>query len=376
MTPVEELVPGEHAAIGEMIRLLREQLTKRYLVRNRSVLRDAHPKHHGLVEASFIVDPDCPVELRHGLFSDPGRRRRAVIRFSNSHPIVNHDLQSDLRGIAIKLPDVQGSLLGEAGHDFVMATGEAFFGRDAVDFVEFVPASESTLKTVWYFLRRCRIRGGLQLWRANTSAASPLDAEYFSQTPYRLGPHCVKYQVRPAASRNRTHDPWYLKGAARRAVGMLARVVGWVGGPRATRFLPGFDALRESLASDLERSAVTLEFLVQRWPDLSTLPLWAIEDATRTWDAPWVRVATIEVHRQQDIPVGDEVERMTFTPWRALPAHQPLGSINRARLAIYREMSAFRNSHNLARVPVAAATGPDPSSVMVSGAASRRPRCP
>jgi hypothetical protein len=107
------------------------------------------------------------------------------------------------------------------------------------------------------------------------------------------------------------------------------------------------DAVRRALMRDLAAGQVTFEFLIQRWPDLGTLPTWAIEDASRTWPAPWVKVATIEILQQCDIADRDaEAERMTFSPWHARRAHQPLGSINRARLAIYRTMSAFRNAHN------------------------------
>jgi hypothetical protein len=85
---------------------------------------------------------------------------------------------------------------------------------------------------------------------------------------------------------------------------------------------------------------------VQRWPDLSKLPVWAIENATRRWEGRWVRVARIVIPEgQHDVGTEENLrkaERMNFTPWRVLPEHQPLGSVNRARFEIYRAMSAFR----------------------------------
>jgi hypothetical protein len=303
------------------------------------------------VKTSFIVDPDCPVELRHGLFRVPGKRFDALIRFSSGHPIVKHDLDMDLRGIAIKLsagwsPEGTGSLLGDTDHDFVMATGEGFFGKDAVDFVDFPAASDKAWKTFMYFARGFRLRAWLQLLAALKCPRSPLDVDYFSQTPYRLGPYCVKYHVRPSKPRRAKGDPWVLRFGVRHILGLTAKLLGVVS-KRAPRWVPGFDALRASLERDLADNSVTLEFLVQRWPDLTWLPVWAIEDATRRWSAQWKKVATIEVARQTDIPSRDaEAEHIAFTPWRAFPEHQPLGSINRARLAIYREMSAFRHRLN------------------------------
>jgi hypothetical protein len=338
--PVEQVPPGEHAAIDRMIAALEEQIRKHYP--DTPALRDAHPKHHGLVNASFVVDTECPIELRHGLFQ-AGARFDAQIRFSNGQPIVTHDLKVDLRGIAIKLSGVEEeSLLRDRHQDFLLATGEAFFGTNAVDFVDFPRASESTLKSVWYFLGGLRLRGGWQLVKAFRCPASPLALTYFSQTPYRLGPHCVKYQVRPSKPRASTGDPWYLKPIVRHLLGLRVTL-----GDAAGR-VPGRDALRESLARDLEREPVTLDFLIQRWPDLDRLPVWAIEDATRRWaGAPWVKAATVEIHQQTNISSRDaQAERMSFSPGRAGPSHQPLGSINRARLAIYSAMAAFRNSLN------------------------------
>ena len=341
--PVEEMLPGEHRAITLMIATLQDQIRERYA--GKTALRDAHPKHHGLVTATFSVDRECPAELRHGVFSTPGRYA-AVIRYSNGHPEVDHDLASDIRGMALHVSTPNASLLGDMAQDFVLSTGEAFFGTNAVDYVDFPAASVSPPKVLRYFIGGRRWRGGWQLIKGRTNPASPLVADYFSQTPYRLGPHCVKYQVRPAATVP-SNRPWYLKRRVRFVLGWRVFVAGLFRGREAVRGIPEFNALRDSLARDLAHGSVTLEFLVQRWPDLSTLPVWAIEDATRVWNAPWIKVATIEVHQQADIPSRDrQAEQMNVSPWRAYPEHQPLGSINRARLAIYREMSAFRTRLN------------------------------
>jgi hypothetical protein len=341
-TAVEEVPAGEAAAIQRMIEELERQLTERYLQKGELVRRDAHPKILGLVRARFVVSPDCPLELRHGLFSEPGRAFKAEIRFSNGHPVMQHDLAFDVRGMAVKLPEVAGDFTEEPGHDFVMATAEAFFAINTVDYVDFPAASVSPLKTMWYFLRKFRrYRAGVRLIQSMTVPASPLDIGYFSQTPYRLGPHCVKFHARPVAVRSAGRDPWYTRPIVRHLLGAVATI----GIPLPSWIPP--DAVRRALIRDLAASAVTFELFVQRWSDLGNLPRWAIEDASKTWPAPWVKIATIEILRQCGIAERDaEAERMTFSPWHALQAHQPLGSINRARLAVYRTMSAFRNHHN------------------------------
>ncbi len=354
--PVEEVPPGENAAIAGMVETLKEQLTKRYP--QGVIRRDAHPKHYGLVTATFIVDEKIPVALRHGLFREPGTAFSARIRFSNGHPIVGHDLVHDLRGFAMKvllgpqrpddpIPFLDDEATGLATHDFVMATGEAFFGRDAVDFVDFLPASEHWWTVPFYFVRKFprRLRGGWQMLSAQSCPRSPLDAYFFSQTPYRLGPHCVKYQVRRLEPRRVKRDPWYRWFGVRHLLASIVTPIGMVLRSVARR-LPGFDVLRSSLQRDLHDEGATLEFLVQRWPDLSRLPVWAIENATRRWEGRWERVARIEIPAgQPEVGTAENLqtaERLNFTPWRAWPEHQPLGSVNRARLEIYKAISAFR----------------------------------
>jgi hypothetical protein len=341
--PVEHVLPGEAEAIVHMTEVLQKQLTERY--KKPMMRRDAHPKHHGLVNATFIVDPARPAELRHGLFENAARFP-ALIRYSNGQPVVGHDLAGDIRGMAIHLE--RRSFIDSHAHDFILATGEAFFATDAVDYRGFPEASEHKWTMFGYFISGFRrLRCGWQLLKAFKKPTSPLVAEYFSQTPYLLGPHCVKYLVRPVYPLPSTGDyPCYLKPVVRHVLSAMTFVAGIVR-PKALQRIPGFDALRKSLEIDLAERPVMLEFLVQRWPDLSTLPEWAIEDASRVWDLPWTRVATIEVHRQTDIRDRDKTaEHMNFNIWRTSAEHQPLGSINRARLAIYLVMSKFRNDFN------------------------------
>ena len=99
----------------------------------RPVRRGQHPKQHGAVRAEFIVEPDVPADLRHGLFSHP-RTYPAWIRFSNGSQ--DDDAKVDIPGMAIKLMEVDGRkvLEGEKDdrtQDFVLMDLPVFFSRDA-----------------------------------------------------------------------------------------------------------------------------------------------------------------------------------------------------------------------------------------------------
>lgn len=106
--------------------------------------------------------------------------------------------------------------------------------------------------------------------------------------------------------------------------------------------------LGEALAEQLKAGDVAMDFLVQVQADPATMP---VEDSLVLWDeekAPFRKVATLRIPKQD---LGDDRgralgETLAFTPWHSLPEHRPLGSINRARRAIYEAVSEFRRSRN------------------------------
>jgi hypothetical protein len=73
-----------------------------------------------------------------------------------------------------------------------------------------------------------------------------------------------------------------------------------------------------------------------------------VEDPTVEWTGPWQKVATIQIPAQNfDTPDQQAFgENLSFTPWHSLPAHRPLGGINRARKEIYRAISKQRHDLN------------------------------
>ncbi|MBV1860398.1 MAG: hypothetical protein KUG77_18440, partial [Nannocystaceae bacterium] len=101
----------------------------------------------------------------------------------------------------------------------------------------------------------------------------------------------------------------------------------------------------------LEAGDVCFAFGVQRQTDPQRMP---IEDASIEWSAsesPFIPVARI-VFSQQDFASEEQAttcQHLSFTPWHALPAHRPLGSLNRARKTAYASISSVR--HGLNGVP-------------------------
>ncbi len=293
--------------------------------------RDAHPKHHAVLRARFTVADDVPSELRHGLFAAPASYP-AWIRFSNGSPSPQPDRRRDQRGMAIKLLDVPGEKVLAAERDaltqdFILSSNPRFFIRSVSDYVDFTRAAtkKPSFRVLSYFFRGAPWRWRIHELRALIESLQRTDdvlaMRYWSQTPYRLGPHVVKYSARPVKRGNAPSPE----------------------GPRSSP-----DFLRETLAARLAMEAAEFEFLVQKRTDPSSMP---IEDATIEWDegrAPFARVATvvIPVQRFESAAQMRLAEQISYTPWHTLPEHEPLGGINRTRRVVYEAVSRVRHELN------------------------------
>ena len=288
-------------------------------------LRGQHPKGHGVVWAELTVAPDLPESLQIGVFKEPGKTFPAWIRFSNAR--VADDTQPGMHGMAIKLMGVEGEKVLEdessaTTQDFVLGDHPVFFIRNAQDFAHFFEVlaqapNKLPLKFIFpganplkWHIHEAMIMKDLQ----SIKIANLLAVEYWSQTPYQFGPDVIKFAVKPTS-----------------------QIGGTIGKTP--------DYLRSAMVDYLKKNDATFDFLIQQQANPDKMP---IDDPTIKWnekDAPFQKVATIRIPRQvfdtpEQLKFG---ENLSFTPWHSLPEHQPLGSINLARKAIYRSLSEVRH---------------------------------
>jgi hypothetical protein len=252
---------------------------------------------------------------------------------------VQPDARRDQRGMAIKLLNVPGHKIldderDEQTQDFVLASFPRFFISSVDHYVAFSRAAAKTpaLRLFEYYFARLpwRLHEFKALMASLQPASNVLALRYWSQTPYRLGPHAVKYSARSTAV-----DP-----AAKNAASSSP------------------DFLREVMVAQLRDRPATFEFMVQRH-----VGGMSIEDSTVEWDearAPFRRVATITIPPQdfQSPAQMTLAEQISYTPWHALPEHAPLGGVNRVRRVIYERISRLR--HELNGVPRREPTSLDP----------------
>lgn len=330
----ESVSPGEEALDREIAALSVAVLKKERAAIAGVMTRDVHAKAHGCVRAEFTVDPGLPADLREGVFAEPGRTYAAWIRFSNGSSKIQPDKKADARGMAIKLMGVAGDKLmdGEkkAGtQDFLLITHDAFFVKDGKDYADFFRRLERGSNPAWFFFGRLpwrwkEFRAASKLVSRGKAMTDPLQGPYFSATPYLLGERSVvKYSARPCAPRP----------------------------PRPNALSGSPDYLRLNMARSLdpkEGAPACLRFLVQRRTEPAAMP---VEDSRVPWDearSPFIPVATITIPAQS-FDGGKHArfcENLSFTPWHSLPAHRPLGGINRTRKAVYEAVSAFRHEAN------------------------------
>lgn len=295
--------------------------------------RDTHAKMYGVVKAEFIINEQLPPELAVGLFRQ-AHTYQAWIRFSNQDTGSKPDIARDIRGMAIKLMQVRNKKLIDSEqamapeepdkphycltHDFILINPTMFIAKNPAQFNGMLKAMTGSLwHKLIFFSSHPRL-----VWNLITSMvsiANPLQTRYHSTVPYMLGRRAVKYAAIPVIT-----------------------------APDLIPLEPDDNYLRTVMQAQLKRGDTYFDFCVQMQTNNEDMP---IENPQITWsekDAPFQKVATIRILKQDfDDAAHDRFgENLSFNPWRALPEHRPLGSINRARRAVYQALTQFRHEAN------------------------------
>jgi len=304
--------------------------------------RDVHAKTHGCVKATFHVLENLDPKYRQGIFANPGEYE-AWIRYSSGNTLVLKDSIKDARGMAIKLMGVPGrKLLEDAGvphaetQDFVMMNATQFFILNLPEYLVFTQyLGEGS--NYGYFLGGFTPDLPAKNWSKmfnfsnyhpremmlamNTLKPPPdslLNTQFYSVSAYKLGnENVVKYSMRPCSD---------AKAA------------------EVDRSQPNF--LRDEMTAHLKDRDACFEFLVQLQVPGKNMP---VEDTTVEWsesDSPFIPVARIEIKKQSFVENQETCESLSYNPWHSLPAHQPLGVMNRIRKSLYLGVSRYRRGMN------------------------------
>ncbi|MFW5444440.1 MAG: catalase family protein [Methylococcaceae bacterium] len=349
----------EAEQIKEISDLTIDLLDKRYPPPDK-ILRGVHPKSHGCVKATFEITEDIDLQHQVGLFSSPGEKYDAIIRFSNASarlgPDINENGEHGSRGMAIKVFNLIGDVLlednGAKNQDFLMINQPVFAFANTEDYLrltriidknndnptaffsplklnapktteqqkqqilDYIKAENISEEDIKRIFTTFKIVQGIQA----TATANPLNIQYFSAAPFLFGADKVmKFSVKPLQQVNPVELPEN----------------------------PSADYLQNALTESMSQNqTIEFDFMVQLRNDENMM----IENASSLWDEdrfPFIKLAKIKISTPQtDITAMESTghcEALEFTPWHSLTDHQPIGSINRLRKSVYQASAAHRN---------------------------------
>ncbi|MFF7706614.1 catalase family protein [Pseudomonas sp. NPDC007930] len=330
----QEVIPPGEAAMTQSIIQTAIRIVDQHRDNTR-YLRDAHAKAHGCVQAEVSVAAGLPAPLRQGVFSEPGKTWQAWMRLSNGNAYPQFDNLQDARGMALKLLEVPGTQLmpsqqARREQDFVMFNHPNFFVSDVAEYQQNFAAQAAGKKVLAFFPgwdpRTWQVRHLLIALQTLADApASPVEASYYSVSPYKYGSANAKFRVVPEPSACPSYSL-----------------------PAQNRDEPNFlrAALYQQLSADRVPACFALQ--VQLQDARRYMPL---EDTSVLWkesDSAFQTVAHIRVPAQDfDTPAQNlACDNLSFSPWHGIDAHRPVGGINRLRRAVYDAVSEYRHARN------------------------------
>ncbi len=333
---LERPFPGEEELVRRIVGAM-ESANRQVAAKHRHGLRDAHAKSHGVLAGELRIEPDLPEHLAQGLFAAP-RSHPVIVRFSTSPGDLRTDRVPAPRGMAIKVIGVDGPRAvddGAATQDFLLVNHPTLPFGTVGAYVKLQKVLERQHRQSDLRQRSTRLvarvltRLRFPLPRIAEVLATPnhhvLGETFHSMAALRYGDHVAKISAAPLSEEVRA-----LTG---RPVGRRA----------------GDSALRDLVADFFAHHSAEYEVRAQLCVDVDRMP---IEDASVLWPeelSPHHRVAVLHLPAQDAYSdarrrYADDV--LSFSPWHALEAHRPLGSIMRSRRVAYPRSSDFRHTVN------------------------------
>ncbi|NQY01614.1 MAG: lysine-epsilon oxidase, partial [Flavobacteriaceae bacterium] len=272
-------------------------------------------KQHGIAYGDFVINKDIPKKFKKGIFA--GSSYKSIVRFSSDTGPTSPDLHTTM-GVGLKLFGVEGKkLFGEGTNaDFIFQNIDRFFASDAQQMCAFTTSGVIDSDYSSYINKHPNVASILMAMQKEE--ASCLSASYWAILPFKLGDsHIVKYRLVP--------DGTY-KGAP----------------------FDDDNYLKLDLEKRLRNSDATFRFEIQLRTNKKTMPL---DDAQVVWstdESPYVCIAKLHLPQQDVTAIGQAKfgSSLSFNIWRTLEAHEPLGSIAKARKEVYAASAQVRNQAN------------------------------
>ncbi len=328
------------------------------------ILRDAHPKGHQCVNASFNVQSNSI--FPEGSFLGSPANHNSVVRYSSASNTPQIDSIKDVRGGAIKVS------VGEQTHDFVMLTSQTFPTDNSEQFTNLVKvarasnciniipdnedSSEGFLGSIFgpiydfnlrvFSVAQCIgdselsildlpgiVGAGIRFVDLQNSSEieSVFDKSFFGVAPFSYNDNVFKFEMTKSVCSSEN--------------------------PESLGLTTNEETADRGLENNIQRvlSAGNACYdlnIINRPSDLTHKQ--AIETHTKTWDdmshqtLDRTKVASVVISQLDNSNNMDAVscDDMQFSPGNTLDNIKPLGSLNRARSIVYKSLSDFRKETN------------------------------
>jgi hypothetical protein len=303
------------------------------------MVRGFHAKEHACLKGEVTINSSQALELHQGVFSKPGKKYEALIRFSNAKGVSTKDFKPDLRGMAVKFLGVEGERLDPSlketnTQDFVMFNKPTTIGshpREAMEFAEVL--AKGKMATAKYMIKNTKV--AIELNKAFSVTRSLATETFYSAAPYGLGKYgdskyrAIKFQFKPCS-----HKEYIERGRGFRSQ----------------------DYLENNLVKNLKEQDLCFDINLQVQSDVRLTPL---EDGAVEWresDSPFQKMARLIIPKGQDIESDkskSECKNMSFNPWNGIKEHRPLSATNRVRRLIYQHslLNRLENTRQMQRIP-------------------------
>ena len=344
---VEQPAADEAVVFDELSRTM-QHITRTMASRYRHAYRPVHAKSHGVLLGSMEVLPSLPEHLRQGLFSTVASFP-VVLRFSTNPGDILADNVSSPRGLALKVLGVEGEkVLNHAGQptqDFVCINANAFTAPTPAAFLKQIKTFDDNLTTSEGVKHAVSVAAratnavlkavhlpSATLEGIGAAAVHPLGESFSTVAPLRFGKYIAKIGFAPGSANLRA-----LTG-------------------KGIDLSEDYNALESEIRQFFRHEGGTWDVKVQLALDEEATADddrdFSIESADKPWPeekSPWQTVARIVVPAQDSYSDARQLfvdEQLSFSPWHALVAHQPLGGIMRSRLKAYEEARKYRAQRN------------------------------
>ena len=336
---VETIQPDENELHQKIIDLMSKGMANVREKTGKNV-RISHGKAFGVLKGQLVVNPGLPLELAQGLFAQPGTYQ-VLVRMANAPGEITDDSKvTSARGMSLKVLGVPGPKLNgqtDNTQDWVLDTGKEFFVSAAKDFpsafkpnAEIAPKLSDSVKGAVSSVAMAAAEGLSALGVTSQKLdffghpqKDPMSEAYYSQTPQRHGEYVAKLGIVP--------DTPSMKALAEQ------------------KFDPKTpDALRDATVDFFSAQPAEFSVRIQLNTGLDEMP---VEDAQASWPetlSQYQEVGRLILPLQTgwDPTLDNFVEDFSFNPANTVEAHRPLGSIARARLAVYKALAERRVSGN------------------------------